>query len=341
MGTAIRDLLKREEINLDYLNGRTVGIDSHNMLYQFLSTIRGRDGTPLMDSKGRVTSHLTGLLYRTVNLIEREVNHVFVFDGKPPELKGETLRARHKIRTEAAKKFEDAKAKGEVAEAKKYAQQAVRLTKEMIEDAKKLISLMGLPIVQAPSEGEAQIATMVTAGKLYGAISQDYDALLFGTPLLFRNITISGKRKVPGRDYYYNISPEKIDLKANLEALGIDRRKLIWIGLLVGTDFNKKFPKVGAKTALKLVTKFDRFEEIIENAKYKPDFDYKEIENIFMNPASTDEYDLKFELPKMNEIKDLLVNEHDFGAERVENALKKLQEKIDDQGKQSRLSQWG
>lgn len=341
MGTAIGDILEKEEIKLDYLKERTVGVDSYNILYQFLSVIRGGDGTSLMDSRGRVTSHLTGLLYRTINLLEKDIKPVFVFDGEPPKLKGKTLAERKKIRTDAAKKFKKAQQEGKDEDARKYGQQAVKLTKEMIEGAKKLIDLMGLPIVQAPSEGEAQIAAMVQKGDLYGCVSQDYDALLFGTSFLFRNITVSGKRKAPGRNYYYEVFPEKIELKKTLEKLVVDRRKLIWMGILVGTDFNEKFPKVGAKTALKLVQQHNSFEEIIKETGHEPKFDYKEIESIFMKPAFSENYKIEFKEPKYEEIKSFLVGEHDFSAERVENALKKLQEKAEEKGKQSRLGQWG
>jgi flap endonuclease-1 len=226
-------------------------------------------------------------------------------------------------------------------EARKYAQQAVQLKGEMIDDAKKLAELMGLPVIQAPSEGEAQIAAMVAKGDLYGCISQDFDALLFGTPRLLRNITVSGKRKAPGKDFYYEIKPELIELQRNLQALGIDRKKLIWIGILIGTDFNEKFPKIGPKTALQLVQKHKSFEEIIKETKHEPEFDYKEIEEIFLHPNATEKYEIKFALPQNEKIKSFLCDEHDFSVERVESALSKLEEKAQEKGAQSRLDQWG
>lgn len=341
MGTAIGEILEKQEIGLAFLNGRMVGVDAFNTLYQFLSVIRGSDGTPLMDSKGRVTSHLTGLLYRTLNLLEAGAQPVFVFDGKPHELKGETIKERQRIRTDAKKKFEEAREKGEDEEARKYAQRAVQLSEEMIDGAKKLVELLGLPAIQAPSEGEAQVAAMVERGDLYGCVSQDYDALLFGTDRLLRNITISGKRKAPGRNFYYEIKPEMIELHANLKRLGIDRRKLIWIGILVGTDFNKKFPGVGPKTALQLVQKHSSFEEIIRKTKHQPLFDHEEIEELFMHPHFTEKYEIKFGLPDREKIKKFLCEEHDFSVERVESALNKISEKMGEKGAQSRLGQWG
>ena len=341
MGTARGELLEKKTRDLDFLAGRKVGIDSFNVLYQFLSSIRGMDGSPLMDSRGRITSHLTGLFYRTINLLERDVKPVFVFDGEPHELKSETREKRNRIRTSAQKKFEKAREEGTKEEARKFAQQAVRLTGEMIEQAKKLVELMGLPVVQAPSEGEAQVATMVSKGDLYGCVSQDYDALLFGTNKLLRNITVSGKRKVPGKNYYYDVSPEMIELDRNLNALGIDRQKLIWIGILIGTDFNKKFPKVGPKTALKLVQKHKSFEDIVKETKHEPDFDYREVEEIFLKPSSTKEYGLEFKLPDSEKVKQFLCEEHSFSKERVESALGKLEQKLSEKGEQSRLDQWG
>src|SRR3989338_7280699 len=211
MGTAIGELLVREEISLDYLKGRRVGIASHNILYQFLSSIRSYDGTPLMDSHGHVTSHLTGLLYRTVNLLEKDIKPGFVFDGVPHKLKKETLEERKRIRTEATAKHEEALKAGDMEEARKQGSRALRLTEDMLVEARKLIEAMGLPIVQAPSEGEAQVAVMVQKGQLYGCVSQDYDALLCGAPRVLRNIAITGKRKVPGRNIYIDVSPELIE----------------------------------------------------------------------------------------------------------------------------------
>lgn len=341
MGTAIGDLLEKEEISLDSLASRRVGIDSFNVMYQFLSIIRGVDGSPLMDSRGRVTSHLAGLFYRTINLLERDIKPVFVFDGKPHELKSETREERSKIRTQAEKKFEKARKEGDFKEAKKYAQQAVRLTGEMVEQAKKLVGLMGLPVIQAPSEGEAKVAQMVACGDLYGCVSQDYDSLLFGAKRLLRNITVSGKRKVPGRDYYYDITPEMIELEKTLAKLGIDRKKLVWIGLLVGTDFNKKFPKVGPKTALKLVQEHDSFEDIVKETGHEPGFDFATVENIFLKPSFTKDYSIKFGLPDREKLKAFLCEEFGFSVQRVESALEKLDTKLRERGQQSRLGQWG
>ncbi len=341
MGCPIGDILEKEAISLDLLNEKTVGVDSFNILYQFLSIIRGYDGSLLMDSRGRITSHLSGLFYRTANLVERGIKPVFVFDGKPHEMKKETREKRHAARKTAEKKYLEAKKEGRAEEAKKFAMQSTQLTEEIIESGKKLVQLMGFPVVQAPSEGEAQVAWMVGKGELYGCVSQDYDALLFGASQLLRNIAISGKRKAPGKNYFIDVSPERIDLEKNLEKIGISREKLIWVAILVGTDFNPKFPKIGAKTALRLVREKNSFEEIIKETKHKPEFDYRQIEEIFLKPRYTTDYKIKFEMPDAGKIKEFLVEEHDFSLERVQNTLDKLVQKAEEKGKQSTLGKWG
>lgn len=340
MGVAIGELLPKEEISLDFLNSRKLGLDAHNILYQFLSSIRSHDGTPLMDSEGNVTSHLTGLLYRTINLLEREVKPVFVFDGTPHTLKGETLRKRTAIRTDAREKHEKALKEGDLSEARKHGQRALKLTQDMKADAKKLITAMGLPLVQAPSEGEAQIAQMVEKGDLFGCVSQDFDALLFGTDRLFRHIAVTGKRKLPGKNIYVEVKPEMIKLDTTLKQLSITREKLIWLGILVGTDFNGKFPKVGPKTALKLVQEHNSFDEIIEAAKHSPDFDYREIVNIFTHPGFNKDYKIEFKEPNREEVFEFLCEKHDFSKDRVEHALDKLERKAGEKGEQSRLGAW-
>ncbi|HLC92457.1 MAG TPA: flap endonuclease-1 [archaeon] len=340
MGTAIGDIVPRQQITLDALNGRTLGFDSYNIIYQFLSSIRGEDGTPLKDSHGNVTSHLAGLFYRSISLVEKGVRPVFVFDGKPSALKSATLKKRHEIRTDAIEKHAKALAEGNLEDAKKFGSRALKLDEKMISDAKQLVSLMGFPVVQAPSEGEAQVVEMVKAGKLDGCVSQDYDAILFGTPVLYRNIGVSGKRKIPGKNIYADVSPEKILLEKVLSENGLTREKLIWIGILIGTDFNEKFPDIGVKTALKLVKKHDSFEKIIAETGFAPEFDWQQTESLFMNPQHTTEYSLQFSQPQNDKILDFLSGKHDFSAERVKKSLDRLSAKTNEKSKQSTLGAW-
>jgi flap endonuclease 1 (EC 3.1.-.-) len=228
----------KREVQLSELKGKKVSIDAYNAIYQFLTAIRQPDGTPLMDSQGRVTSHLSGIFYRTISLLEEGVIPIYVFDGKPPELKAQELERRRKIKEEAEKKLEKAKEEGETKELKKYSQMATRLTNDMAEEGKRLLEAMGIPVVQAPSEGEAEAAYLCSQGYTWAAASQDYDSLLFGANKLIRNLTLTGKRKLPKKDVYVEIKPELIELEDLLKKFGITREQLVDIGILIGTDYD-------------------------------------------------------------------------------------------------------
>ncbi|WP_048148770.1 flap endonuclease-1 [Palaeococcus ferrophilus] len=337
MGVQIGELIPRKEIEIEKLNGRKVAIDAFNAIYQFLSIIRQRDGTPLMDSQGRITSHLSGLFYRTINLVEAGVKPAYVFDGKPPELKKRELERRHETREEAKEKWEEALARGELEEAKKYAQRASRVNEGLINDAKTLLTLMGIPWVQAPSEGEAQAAYMAAKKDVYASASQDYDSLLFGAPRLVRNLTITGRRKLPGKNVYVEVKPELIVLDDALKTLGIDREKLIEMAILVGTDYNPGGIKgIGPKKALELV----RYKkDVLSRYTKESDVDLYAIKEFFLKPPVTDEYELKWSEPDEEGILKFLCDEHDFSEERVRHGLERLRKGLQ-KGKQRTLESW-
>ncbi|NJE25263.1 flap endonuclease-1 [Thermococcus sp. MV5] len=337
MGVPIGELVSKKELELENLNGRKVAIDAFNAIYQFLSTIRQRDGTPLMDSKGRITSHLSGLFYRTINLAEAGIKPVYVFDGKPPEFKKKELEKRAEAREEAREKWELALARGDLEEAKKYAQRASKVNELLIEDAKKLLELMGIPWVQAPSEGEAQAAYMASKGDVWASASQDYDSLLFGTPKLVRNLTITGRRKLPGKDVYIEVKPELILLEDVLNGLKLTREKLIELAILVGTDYNPGGIKgLGPKKALEIVR---HSKDPLLKYQKTSDVDLYAIKEFFLNPPVTNEYKLEWKMPNEEEVLRFLCDEHDFSEERVKNGLERLKKAIK-AGRQFTLDAW-
>ena len=297
MGVQLGDIIPKKEVELAELAGKKVAIDAHNNLYQYLSIIRDKlTGEPLRDSKGRITSHLSGLFYRTANLIEVGIKPCFIFDGEPPEFKKITLEERKEMKEEARKKWEEALEKGE--KAITYAQAAAVLSEEMIEDAKKLLDYMGIPWVQAKSEGEAQCAYMCKKGDVDYSASQDYDSILFGSPSLVRNISITGKRKLPRKEVYIEIKPEIIELKRVLEELGINLDELIIIGILVGTDYNPGGIRgIGPKKALSLVKKHKNLNKILEEIEWNFEISAKDIFEFFKNPPIEKKYKLIWEEP--------------------------------------------
>lgn len=338
MGVQLSGIVPGKELELHHLSGKKIAIDAYNTLYQFLSIIRDRmTGEPLRDSKGRTTSHLSGLFYRTSNLIEAGIKPAFVFDGKPPEFKKKTIEEREKIKEEARKKWEKALEKGE--KAITYAQAAAVLKDEMIEGSKKLLEYMGIPWVQALSEGEAQCAYMCKKGSVDFTGSQDFDSLLFGSPRLVRNLSITGKRKLPRKEVYIEIKPEVIELKETLSALGISQKQLIIIGILVGTDYAPGIEKVGPKTALKLVKKHKSLEKILENVKWEAEVDAEEIFNFFLNPPVTERCKIEWREPNREKIIEFMVEEHDFSKERVEKVVDKLEQAFAS-GRQTSLKGW-
>jgi flap endonuclease-1 len=332
MGVALRDILAdcKETLSWEDLSG-IAAVDAHNALYQFLSIIRQPDGTPLMNADGRITSHLSGILFRNVNFLEKGIKPIFVFDGAPPEFKQETIDLRREARIRADTAWKAALREGDTAEAYRQASASARIDAYIIESSRALLDLLGIPWVQAPTEGEAQAAHMVQSGHVTYAVSQDYDSLLFGSSVLVRNLTISGRRKVRGRTIA--VSPERIVLSSLLECLDISREQLVEIGILVGTDFNAGIRGVGGKTALKMV-RSGEFESAI--AEKQPGFDPGPIKEFFLHPPVTDDYTLEWTSPDIEGVVEMLCGTYDFSEERVRSAL----EKISVKAKQKTLDAW-
>lgn len=330
MGVAITEILEGEEIKIDSLKGKVLAVDAFNVLYMFVTTIRGPDGSPLIDSRGRITSHLTGLFSRFSNLMEKGLKFVFVFDGKAPELKRKERDRRKQLKEEAKSLYEEAKQAQDVENMKKFAARSVFLSEDMVEESKRLIKAMGMPIVEAPSEGESQAAYLVKKGDAYAVLSQDADSLLSGAPRMIRNLSITARRKMPGQFSHKASEPRLIVLKTNLDSLNLNLDQLIVLAILVGTDYNYSGIKgIGPKKALKLLEKHkDNFSALFEEVKWSEfyDFSWEDIFKTIKEMPVTDDYVLDFKNPDVDEIKKILVGEHDFSEERVNSTLLKLEE---------------
>ncbi|MFW6305379.1 MAG: flap endonuclease-1 [Candidatus Saliniplasma sp.] len=323
MGTAIGDIVEAGEIDFKDLKGKVVAVDAYNIIYQFLSSIRQRDGTPLKDSKGRITSHLSGILYRNSNLIQEGIKLVYVFDGKPDIMKEGTLEKRKERKEKAESKYEKALKKGEMEKARTKAQQTSRMSEEIENSSKELLELLGIPWIQAPAEGENQAAHLVRNGDAWAVGSQDFDSLLAGAERLVRNLTVSGKRKLPGKNEYKKIKPELIVLQDVLDKLEISREQLIDIALLCGTDYNHGVKGIGPKRGLKYVKEYGRIEEVLDE-KEETINNLNDIKTLFLEPKVTDDYDIKFKDPNIDEVKTFLCDKHGFSESRVDKALEKV-----------------
>lgn len=345
MGLNIRDIIPRRELETSEIQDKILCVDAFNALYQFLSTIRQPDGTPLMDNKKRITSHLSGVFYRNINLLDDGIKLVYVFDGRAPELKAKTHKKRQDVRDLAKERYETAKEEVDVMGMKRYSSQLLRLDDEMIAESKELLVAMGIPIIQAPSEGEAQAAHMTrTNSKVYASVSQDYDSLLFGATRLIRNLTVSRKRKTYSG--YVEVKPEIIELEKVFNFLEINLEQLICLGILVGTDYNPKgIPGIGQKKALDIVKKYkvpyEIFKSVEEQILSLPEderFNWQDIFALFYKPDVSNQ-DFEFMPFDEDKIKDILVRRHDFSEERVSKQIDKLKE-IKQKSQQKSLGKW-
>jgi flap endonuclease-1 len=327
VGVVLTPIITKDVTQLAELRGQTLAVDGNGELYQFLALIRLRDGTPLKDSRGRITSHLSGLFYRTTRLMsEHGLKLVFVFDGAPPVLKAQEIAKRRAIK----KKYEDehaaAVARGDLPAAYSKATMTSRLTREMVGEARELLRLMGVPTVQAPSEGEAQAAHMAATSKdISAAASKDYDSLLFGAPRLVRFLTISGKEFLPSQGTFRPIVPETIVLAQLLERWRITREQLIDLAMLVGTDFNDGIKGIGPKKALTLVQRHGRIEDmpadILDALGDLATIDA--VRDIFLHPETTDDFDVHQQEPDLDGIVRFLCEEREFGSDRVSAAIER------------------
>jgi len=326
MGVDLGSIVEKKKTSLEELQGKSLAIDGYNALYQFLAIIRGRAGEPLTDSSGRVTSHLSGLFYRTANMIERDIRVVYVFDGKPPAMKEAEIKRRMKIKKDAQAHYEEALTRGDVEGARRYAQMTSKVKDEMIEDSKRLLSSLGITWIQAPSEGEAQAAHMVSKNELWAVASQDYDSLLFGAPRLVRNLAVTGRRKLPGKSLYIEVEPEIIELQKVLTSLDLTREQFIDLAILLGTDYNPNgFKGIGPKTALRLIKEHGTLNRALENLTAgSGGEDLAMIRDIFLEPQVTDDYRIEWREPDVEATVRFLSGERDFSEERVRSTLDRI-----------------
>ncbi|MDR0198449.1 MAG: flap endonuclease-1 [Methanomassiliicoccaceae archaeon] len=342
MGVNLTGLTEPKNLELTDLKGRMIAIDAYNTIYQFLSIIRQPDGSPLTDSQGRVTSHLSGILYRTANLMEAGISPSFVFDGVPHDLKADTIMERRARREKAEKEWEDAVEEGDIKKAFSKAQQTSRMTPEIKETSRSLLEYLGIPVINAPSDGEAQAAYMCRKGDVWASASQDFDSILYGAPTLIRNMTITGRRKVPGRDQYRDVKIELIECDAFLREMEVTREQLGAVCILMGTDFNRGISGIGPKKGLKLVRAHGGLEGAMRHIGEYID-NYEEIRKIFLGSTYSDDYDLAMKKIDTEKVCELMCEEHDFSKERVLSVIGRIENSRrteDARRKQRSLDSW-
>jgi flap endonuclease-1 len=339
MGLNLKDLVVREKTTLEAFSTKIIAIDAYNAIYQFLASIRGPDGLQLTDADGRITSHLSGLLYRNVNFLSLGIKPVYVFDGKPPSLKTAEIERRKQIKKDATIKYEKAISEGNMEDARKYAQQTTSMKDGMVKESKEFLTYFGIPYIEAPSEGEATAAHLTNTGQAYASASQDYDSILCGAKKLVRNFTSSGRRKIPNRNTYIEVLPEIIETQKTLDAIKMTQEELIDVGILIGTDFNPNgFERIGPKTAMKLIRQHKRLEDIPQIQEQLEKIDFQQIREIFLHPKVADVDEIIFNEVDYEGITNYLVKERSFSNDRIQSTLNRLKKALEK--KSQNLDQW-
>jgi len=318
-------ILKREQTSLKALKGASFAIDASIEIHQFLALVRKRDGSLFTDSHGRVTSHLIGLLTRTSRLMaDFDMKPVFVFDGKPNQLKRRTIEMRREARKKAEVEYVEAVSKKDYAKAWSKAVMTGRVTGSVLDDSKRLLTLMGIPWLEALEDAEAQASYMAARGDVWAVGSKDYDCLLYGAPILARYLTLTGREWLPAQQRSRPLIPELIKLSENLTLLGITREQLVNIAILVGTDFNQGVKGVGPKKALKLVQDYGSIEQMPKEIRSKLTEDLNDVRQVFLKPRVVEKYVLKRSSPDRDGLVKFLSEERGFNKERVERLTERL-----------------
>ncbi|KAH7369578.1 flap endonuclease-like protein 1 [Rhexocercosporidium sp. MPI-PUGE-AT-0058] len=326
---------KESEIKAQF--GRKVAIDASMSIYSFLIAVRS-GGEMLTNEDGETTSHLMGMFYRTLRIVDNGIKPVYVFDGAPPKLKSGELAKRFQRKAEATEGLEEAKETGTAEDVEKFSRRTVRVTREHNAECQRLLKLMGIPYIIAPTEAEAQCAVLARAGKVYAAASEDMDTLCFDSPVLLRHLTFSEQRKEPIQEIFL----EKV-----LEGLNMDRKQFVDLCILLGCDYLDPIPKVGPNTALKLIREYgtiEKFVDAVQAGKTKftipEDWPYADARELFFNPdvraADHADCDFKWEAPDVEGLVQFLVTEKGFSEDRVRSAAQRLAKNLKT-GQQARL----
>ena len=317
-----------------------LAVDANNFLYQFLALVRTARGIPLKDSSGNVTSHLVGLMFRSSHLMsDYGIPLVFVFDGRPPPLKENEVMKRREVRIKAFREYQEALRLGDYAKAFSKAVMTSRLSRSLVDDSKRLLSLLGIPYVQAPSEGEAQAAYMARSSDVWACNSRDYDSILFGAPRLVRYVTISGKEFLPTKGISRPLIPERITLDETLSHLQLKLEQLIDAAILIGTDFNKGVKGVGPKKGIELIRRYHSIENLPTQLRERISKDYEEVRKVFLNPPTTHEYKLQYLGIQEKEVYDFLCNERSFSKQSVDTVVQRMKQFYSNL-RQSNLGKW-
>jgi flap endonuclease-1 len=325
MGNAdLRDLAVIEDVAYDDLAGSVVAVDAHNWLYRYLTTtVKFTRDAAYTTADGEEVANLIGVVQGLPKFLEHDVTPVFVFDGGVTDLKEAEVEQRREQREKYEEQLEQAREEGDSVEVAKLDSRTQRLTDTIVDTTRELLALLDVPVVDAPAEGEAQAARMARAGTVDYAGTEDYDALLFGSPLTLRQLTSKG-------------DPECMDLDATLSEHDLTWEQLVDVGILCGTDFNEGVTGIGPKTAVKTVREHGDIWGVFEARDVSVE-NVDRIRNLFLDPPVADDVAFDTELePDVDAAKAFVVDEWGVAADEVERGF----ERIADATVQTGLDRW-
>jgi len=317
MGNAdLRALAAIEDVTFEEVAGGVVAVDAHNWLYRYLTTtVRFTADSTYTTAGGEEVANLIGIVQGLPKFFEHDLTPVFVFDGGVLDLKETELAERRERKEAAEERLAEARERGDELEVARLDSQTQRLTDTIIETTRGLLERLDVPIVDAPAEGEGQAAHMARAGDVDYVGTEDYDALLFGSPLTLRQLTSSG-------------DPELMDFEATLSTQGITWEQLVDAAILMGTDFNEGIDGVGPATAVDLVTEhgdlwgaLDAEGVTIEHAD--------RIRKLFLDPTVERDCDLDTAIePDVAAARDYVTEEWEVPAEEVERGFSRIEDAL-------------
>ncbi|KAL8143725.1 hypothetical protein V2J09_016757 [Rumex salicifolius] len=303
--------------------GRKIAVDASMSIYQFLIVVGRVGAETLTNEAGEVTSHIQGMFTRTIRLLEAGMKPVYVFDGQPPDLKKQELAKRYSKRADATEDLKAAMEEDNKEDIEKFSKRTVKVTRQHNEDCKKLLRLMGVPVVEAPSEAEAQCAALCKSGKVYAVASEDMDSLTFGASRFLRHLMDPSSRKIPVMEF---------EVAKILEELNLTMDQFIDLCILSGCDYCDSIKGIGGLTALKLIRQHGSIESILENInreRYQipEEWPYQEARRLFKEPlvfAENEEPEIKWSPPDEEGLINFLVSENGFNHDRVTKAIEKI-----------------
>jgi len=319
------------QINLKDLKGKKIAIDTSIILYQYVTAIRST-GADLLDSNNNSTSHIMGILVKTLNYLKADIIPIHIFDGNPSELKLNILKDRAKIKKDAIGKLleiEEKISNNEITaeeqnklELKKISllKTSTSINRKQITEAYEIVRLLGVPAFYAKEEADSQCAYLSINDLVDYVATEDMDLLTFGTKKIIKNFTKNNMQAI---------------LLDDILADGdISMEKFIDICILLGCDYTDTIEGIGYKKAWSLIKKYSSIENLISNEpniinhKYKLPNDFKFVESreYFLNPRHNpiDRSELSLSKPRLNELKRLLIEKYSFNEHNIEKMIKFL-----------------